>query len=154
MTRYWKDAWRKRLHVWLYFHMMQWESSLLGLQCCSRMLCGNITALCNTCNLIFQMSSCSFPSFSAALSLKNMILLRVFVSGHESLYQNICPSPDRLFNHMFTLSCLSRISFLPLCLPTSCSSRPLVPRPFLDRLKDGWGRWRGWVGRLAGRHTR
>lgn len=52
------------------FTMMQVQSSVLVPRCRAGMSCLNITDLCNICNLIFQMSSCSSSSFSAALGLK------------------------------------------------------------------------------------
>lgn len=63
-----------------------------------------------------------------------MILLSVFASGHEALYQHISPSPDLLFNPVFTLCCLSWISFLPSTLPSpvhralSCPALSLTDR--------------------------
>lgn len=70
--------------------------------------------LCNICNLIFQMSSCSFSPFSAA-------------SGLKTCPPRAClPSPALLLSHMFTLCCLSWISSLPSASPPPALSCPAL----------------------------
>lgn len=56
-----------------------------------------------------------------------MISLSVFASGGGALYQHTRPSPELLLNHMFTLCCLSWISFLPPFLSTAPSRAPPFP---------------------------